>query len=264
MTADPMSAELAAVAVNLLGVVEHPVLGDSPYRVSRDGEPYLPVGDGGIVLGLRARRPGARRWPATMPRPAPAWCTPTRPPGWRWPPTPASATGCRSGPAPAAGAVGAVDRQARRGRPGDRGFRARTTWPGCGRATRSRCGPAGRAGGHRGSRPPVAVMNVDPGLLAALPVRRAAATAVTAGVRLAVPSKLAGNGIGRPAAGWDLDLQLDTDRRRRRPAARRPGRGDRHRCPVEHGLPAGLGDRRAWSCTAAARCPVTGRASRRS
>jgi hypothetical protein len=28
-------------------------------------------------------------------------------------------------------------------------------------------------------------------------------------VRLSVPSQLAGNGIGRPAAGWDLDLQLD-------------------------------------------------------
>ncbi len=31
---------------------------------------------------------------------------------------------------------------------------------------------------------------------------------MSAGVRLTVPSKLAGNGIGRPAAGWDLDLQL--------------------------------------------------------
>ena len=32
--------------------------------------------------------------------------------------------------------------------------------------------------------------------------------AVTVGVRMSVPSKLAGNGIGRPAAGWVLDLQL--------------------------------------------------------
>ena len=31
---------------------------------------------------------------------------------------------------------------------------------------------------------------------------------VTAGVRMTVPSKLAGNGIGRPSIGWDLDLQL--------------------------------------------------------
>ena len=61
MTADPMSAELAAVAVNLLGFAEHPVLGDSPYRVSRDGEPYVPAGDGGIVLGLRLGDSGASR-----------------------------------------------------------------------------------------------------------------------------------------------------------------------------------------------------------
>jgi hypothetical protein len=31
---------------------------------------------------------------------------------------------------------------------------------------------------------------------------------VLAGVRMIAASKLAGNGIGRPAAGWDLDLQL--------------------------------------------------------
>src|SRR5262249_47971951 len=44
---------LRAVAVNMLGVVEHPVLGDTPYRVDADGRPYLPVGDGGLVLGVR-------------------------------------------------------------------------------------------------------------------------------------------------------------------------------------------------------------------
>jgi len=52
-----VSARLAAsprpVSVNLLGVVEHPVLGDGPYRIDVDGHPYLPVGDGGIVLGLQ-------------------------------------------------------------------------------------------------------------------------------------------------------------------------------------------------------------------
>ena len=44
---------LKAVAVNMLGVVEHPALGDNPYRVDADGHPYLPVGDGGLVLGVR-------------------------------------------------------------------------------------------------------------------------------------------------------------------------------------------------------------------
>ena len=31
---------------------------------------------------------------------------------------------------------------------------------------------------------------------------------VSVGVRCSVPSKLAGNGLGRPAVSWDLDLQL--------------------------------------------------------
>ena len=43
---------------------------------------------------------------------------------------------------------------------------------------------------------------------------------MTVGVRVIVPSKLAGNGIGRPAVSWDLDLQLATGAER--PPARRP------------------------------------------
>jgi hypothetical protein len=64
-------------------------------------------------------------------------------------------------------------------------------------------------------------MNIDAAALAGLPVRGgsdpagaaspAGAAAVTAGVRLEVPGRLAGNGIGRPSAGWDLDLQLGPD-----------------------------------------------------
>ena len=40
------------VTVNQLGVVEHPALDGSPYRIDRNGRPYVPAGDGGIVLGL--------------------------------------------------------------------------------------------------------------------------------------------------------------------------------------------------------------------
>jgi hypothetical protein len=64
--------------------------------------------------------------------------------------------------------------------------------------------------------PEVAVMNLDPGVLPLLPVTLPAAgaktgsepAAVSVGVRVTVPSRLGGNGIGRPAAAWDLDLQL--------------------------------------------------------
>jgi Domain of unknown function (DUF4438), N-terminal len=44
--------DLRLVTVNLLGAVEHPALDGSPYRIDRDGRPYVPAGDGGIVLGL--------------------------------------------------------------------------------------------------------------------------------------------------------------------------------------------------------------------
>jgi hypothetical protein len=44
-----VTVPLRPVAVNVLGVVEHPTSGPGPYRVGRDGVPYLPVGDGGIV-----------------------------------------------------------------------------------------------------------------------------------------------------------------------------------------------------------------------
>ena len=55
--------------------------------------------------------------------------------------------------------------------------------------------------------PEVTVLNIDPVAFAALPVAVDSGR-VGASVRVIVPSKLAGNGIGRPAAGWDLDLQL--------------------------------------------------------
>ncbi|MFD0890461.1 DUF4438 domain-containing protein, partial [Streptosporangium algeriense] len=42
------------LAVNLLGIVEHPEIdGMTPYRIDADGRPYVPVGDGGVVLGVR-------------------------------------------------------------------------------------------------------------------------------------------------------------------------------------------------------------------
>ena len=40
------------VTVNLAGFIETPSLGSSPYQVDTDGRPYVPVGDGGIVLGV--------------------------------------------------------------------------------------------------------------------------------------------------------------------------------------------------------------------
>ena len=56
--------------------------------------------------------------------------------------------------------------------------------------------------------PEVAVLNLDPAVLAALPVATRDGGPVRAGVRIIVPSKVSGNGIGRPSVSWDLDLQI--------------------------------------------------------
>jgi hypothetical protein len=66
----------------------------------------------------------------------------------------------------------------------------------------------------QGWRPPglaaeVSVLNIGAAAFAALPLAISEdGSGITAGVRMVLPSKVAGNGIGRPAAGWDLDLQL--------------------------------------------------------
>jgi Domain of unknown function (DUF4438) len=41
-----------------------------------------------------------------------------------------------------------------------------------------------------------------------LPIGASEVGTVSVGVRAVLPSRLAGNGLGRPAAGWDLDLQV--------------------------------------------------------
>ncbi len=65
----------------------------------------------------------------------------------------------------------------------------------------------GRGQGAADPVPGVTLRNIDPELLARLPVEAAGAR-VTAGVRAVLPSRIVGNGIGRPTPMWDLDLQL--------------------------------------------------------
>lgn len=197
---------LRAVAVNMLGVVEHPSLGDTPYRVDADGHPYLPVGDGGLVLGVRLGDPVSALAGDHV---APGACLVHPDPAARLALVSYACLGneveVRTGRA--AGAHGAVI--GKRGEDGRliTGFRQEDL-------ARLRPGDevTVRASGQ-GWRPPgvppgAVVMNAGPGLLDALPVSWPGHGPLTVGVRMILPSKVAGNGIGRPAAAWDLDLQL--------------------------------------------------------
>ena len=133
--ADPVTAALAPVAVNLLGAVEHPELGATPYRVNQDGQPYVPVGDGGIVLGLQLGDPVSG---AASDHAAPGACLVHPDPAARHAlatyaciGNPADGADRRGGRRPRRGA-----RQARRGGPGHRGLRAGRPGPDAPRRTR--------------------------------------------------------------------------------------------------------------------------------
>jgi hypothetical protein len=195
------------VAVNLLGVVEHPALGDTPYRVDRDGRSYVPAGDGGIVIGLCL---GDSVFGLLGDHAAPGACLVHPDPAARH----ALASYCCIGnrarvrTGAAAGAEGAVV--------GKRGEDGRVIVA-FGQDDLARLRPgdevAVRARGQ-GLRPPVlpldvTIMNLDPDVLSSLPVDLAGQGGpVNVGVRVRVPSRLAGNGIGRPSVAWDLDLQI--------------------------------------------------------
>jgi hypothetical protein len=202
--------DLRAVEVNLLGHVEHPELGDTPYRVSADGRPYVPAGDGGIVLGLRL---GESAFGRDADHAAPGACLVHPDQAARHALTIYSCIGnqatVRTGQA--AGARGVV--VGKRGELGrvvvsfDQEDLARMR-PSDQVAVRA-CGQGWRPPGFPSE---VALLNTDPAALRRLPVTvDGDGASVTAGVRAIVPSKLAGNGIGRPAVGWDLDLQLGAD-----------------------------------------------------
>jgi hypothetical protein len=203
---------LRLVTVSLLGAVEHPALDGSPYRIDRDGRPYVPAGDGGIVLGLEL---GDSVFALDADHAAPGACLVHADPAARHALAAYACVGneVRVRTGAAAGARGAV--LGKRGEEGRviAGFAAADlarVRPGDEVSVRAR----GQGWRPPGLPPEVAVMNLDPGIVPALPIglpatgTEAGTQAVAVSVRVTVPSRLAGNGIGRPAAAWDLDLQL--------------------------------------------------------
>ncbi len=198
-------SELAPVTVNLLGVIEHAALGDSPYRVDTDGRPYVPAGDGGIVLGLSL---GDSVFAADADHAAPGACLTHPGEAARHALVLYSCIGnqLRVATGAAAGAAGAVL--------GKRGEQGRVI-AAFAAADLSRLRPGDQVSVRscgQGSRPSwlppaVTALNAGPGLLDRLPVTVTGDHGVEVVVRAVLPARLAGNGLGRPAAGWDLDLQ---------------------------------------------------------
>lgn len=197
----------ALVATNAVGFVEHPGLDSNPYLIDADGRPYVPIGDGGVALGL-SLGDSVFAFDTDHASPAVSLIHPEQPA--RHALTVFACLGnrvtIRTGAA--AGSIGAVL--------GKRGESGRVlAWfppevmalvvPGDAMAVRAR---------GQGARLPDAMhdlggqlLNVDPALLPALGIHLGDSVSVT--VRGRVPSKLIGNGIGRPAHQWDLDLQVD-------------------------------------------------------
>jgi uncharacterized protein DUF4438 len=195
------------ISVNLVGYVEHPVLGESPYRVGRDGVSYVPVGDGGIVLGLAL---GDSVFKLAADHAAPGACLLHPEAAARHALAALACIGNRAvvRTGAAAGAVGSVI--GKRGEEGRVivGFRPEDL--AVMRPSDEVLVQASGQGWQPAGMPPgIAVLNLDPVAFAALPVQVSAqSSTVTSAVRCVLPGKLAGNGIGRPAASWDLDLQL--------------------------------------------------------
>lgn len=201
----PGPVSLAPVAVNLLGQVEHPAFGDSPYRIDADGAPYVPVGDGGLVLGVQL---GDSVFGTSGDHVAPGACLVHPDAAAQHALGLYACIGNRAEvrTGAAAGAIGAV-----LGKRGETG-RVITSFDADVLATMRPGDQVSVRGVGQGARPDwlpagITPMNLDPALVPKLPVT-AGTDSVEVSVAATIPAKKAGNGLGRPAAAWCLDLQL--------------------------------------------------------
>ena len=195
---------MITLATNLTARVETPTMGDSPYLVDRDGAPYVPAATCGVVVGLRL---GDGVFAHDADHAAPGVTLDHSDPAARHALTAFACLGNRVvvRPGAAAGSVGAV-----LGKRGEAG-RVIAVFD---QDTLSRLAPndelLGRGSGQGATFANVTLRNTDPAMLPALPLD-AVGERVLVGVRGRVPSEIVGNGIGRPAQMWDVDLQLTPD-----------------------------------------------------
>ncbi len=202
-----MTATWIPVATNLGGIVETPELGSSPTRVDTDGRPYVPIGDGGIVLGVRL---GDSVFATDADHAAPGACLvhaeqPAR--------HALTSYACLGNPVTIRTGAAAGERGVVLGKRGELGRVIACFEPDV--LERLAPGDAVVVRGYgQGARLPgadrVEVRNIDPGALALLPIDLVG-DRVAVSVRGSIESHVAGNGIGRPIEQWDLDLQIDVD-----------------------------------------------------
>lgn len=211
MTSVPHSGAPTPVAMNLAGIVEHPTLTGGPYLVDADGRPYVPVGEGGVTLGVELGM-GVFDVEAEHASPGVALVHPDQ--GARHALVGLSCLGnevvVRSGAA--GGAAGVV-----LGKTGEAGrvlvwfppeVRERVV-PGDAVMVRVLGQGARLAAALDGAG--VQLLNVSPSFVERLPLT-IGSEIVSVRARATVPSMIVGNGIGRPAHQWALDLQVGASR----------------------------------------------------
>lgn len=210
MTTASTSTAPTPVATNTSGVIEHPGLDAGPYLIDADGRPFVPTGTGGVVLGL-AIGDSVFGFDADSASPAVSVVHPE--PAAR---SALTAYACLGNAVTVRTGAAAGQRGTVLGKRGEQGrvlawFPPEVTAllvPGDAVAIRALgqgarlVGAAGDLGGQ--------LLNVDPAFLAVLPIELGRES-IRVGVRGRVGSKLIGNGIGRPAHQWDLDLQVTAD-----------------------------------------------------
>ncbi|MHA3701121.1 DUF4438 family protein [Jatrophihabitans sp. YIM 134969] len=200
-----MSTTLRPGAMNLVGFVEQPESSDHPYEIDVDGRPYVPTGTAGIVLGVELGDP-VDALDADHVAPGVTIAHPD--PAARHALTSLS---CVGNPAVVRTGAAAGERGVVVGKRGEAG-RVIVHFPqDVLAALRPSDQISVRAFGQGAAAPVAGVtaLNADPGLLASLVT--ATGDAVTVGVRTCLSSQVCGNGIGRPAHAWDVDLTLGHD-----------------------------------------------------
>jgi hypothetical protein len=197
-------SDVKLVSVNLLAFVDQGEVGTDPYRIDRDGSPYVAVGDGGVVLGLRL---GDSVFAHAGDHAAPGACLVHPHDDARRALVGLACLGnrvtVRTGDA--IGAIGAV--LGKRGG-GERVIAVFAPEVLVRLRPNDQVAITSRGQGAPSPRSDVVQMNIAPQARSLLGIETKDGL-ITVGVRTTLPNRQVGNGIGRPMAMWDVDLQVD-------------------------------------------------------